>query len=65
MEIWRIGVFIELEKFVIERKYETVTKTFRIPIPLIERLEKLAQENNVSVNGLIIQCIQFALDNAK
>lgn len=49
--------------FKIERKYETETKTIRVPIPLVERLEKLSAENNVSVNGLIIQCVQFALDH--
>ncbi len=52
-------------EFKIERKYETETKTFRIPVPMAERLEKLAKENNVSVNGLIIQCVQFALDRLK
>lgn len=49
--------------FKIERKYETETKTIRVPIPLAERLDKLSAENNVSVNGLIIQCVQFALDH--
>jgi len=52
-----------MEKFIIERKDEMETKTFRIPMSLIEQLEKLARENNVSVNGLIIQCIRFALDH--
>lgn len=52
-----------MEKFIIEPKCETETKTFRIPKSLMEQLEKLAQENNVSINGLIIQCIRFALDN--
>ncbi len=52
-----------MEKFIIEPKCETETKTFRIPVSLMEQLEKLARENNVSLNGLIIQCIRFALDN--
>ncbi|MGN0592211.1 MAG: hypothetical protein ACI4JQ_03060 [Ruminococcus sp.] len=51
------------DEFKIERKYEMETKTFRIPVPMAEQLEKLAQEYNVSVNGLIIQCIRFALDH--
>lgn len=56
---------MEKAEFRIERKYETETKTFRIPIPMAEQLQKLAEENNVSVNGLIIQCIQFALEHLK
>lgn len=54
---------MEKNEFKIEPKYETETKTFRIPIPMAEKLEKLAFENNISVNGLIIQCVQFALDH--
>ncbi len=52
-------------KFQIEKGYENVTKTFRIPIPLAERLEKLAAENHISFNALVIQCIQFSLDHLK
>lgn len=56
---------MDKSEFKIERKWETETKTFRIPVPMAEQLEKLAKENNVSVNGLIIQCIQFALEHLK
>lgn len=52
-------------EFKIEPKYETESKTFRIPIPMAKQLEELAAKNNVSVNGLIIQCIQFALNHLK
>ncbi len=56
---------MENGKFQIEKGYDNVTKTFRIPIPMAERLEKLAAENNISFNALVIQCIQFSLDHLK
>lgn len=42
---------------------ETITKTFRIPVGMSERLEQLAYKNNLSLNAVIIQCLQYALDN--
>lgn len=30
---------------------------------LVERLAKAAQEENVSVNALVVQCCNYALDN--
>ena len=42
---------------------ETITKTFRIPVDMSERLEQLAYKNNLSLNAVIIQCLQYALDN--
>ncbi len=56
---------MEKDKFQIEKGYDNVTKTFRIPIPMAERLEQLAAENNISFNALVIQCIQFSLDHLK
>ena len=49
--------------FKVNRVEETVTRTFRIPITLIERLSTVAQNENVSVNKLIVQCCEYALDN--
>lgn len=48
-------------RFTIRKGYATVTKTFRIPIPLAEELEQLAAENNISMNDLVLQCIAFAM----
>lgn len=48
-------------KFQIEKKYDTVTKTIRLTASLGEQLEKLAAENGISFNALVIQCIQFSL----
>lgn len=49
--------------FKIAKGYNQVTKTIRVPIPLADKLEKLAAENDISFNQLINQCICFALEN--
>ena len=52
-------------KFIIRKNEPTISKTFRIPVGIVEILEKLAQENHISVNALVVQCIIFALENRK
>ena len=47
----------------IEKGYESVNKTFRIPVHIVEQLERLAGENNTSVNKVVVQCLQYALDS--
>lgn len=48
--------------FKIQKGYgETVTKSFRIPVGLAETLEKLAFENDLSVNQLVVQCLEYAI----
>lgn len=42
-----------------EKKY--INKTFRFPASLMQKLEKVADENNVSVNELMRQCAEYAL----
>ena len=49
----------------IEKGYESVNKTFRIPANIVEQLERLAGENNTSVNKVVVQCLQYALDNIR
>ena len=44
-------------------KPEYVNKTFRMEKKLVEQLEQLAQNENISVNSLVIQCCNYALDN--
>lgn len=44
-------------------KTEYSNKTFRFPNKLLKSLERLAQQKNVSLNQLVIQCCQYALDN--
>lgn len=45
------------------KKEEFINKTFRMPNDLIEQLQSVAQEQSVSLNQLVIQCCQYALDN--
>jgi len=46
-----------------EKKEEKLSRTFRIPVSLIDELEKLAAEKDLSVNKIVIKCIKYALDN--
>lgn len=47
----------------IQKGHEYVTKTFRLPVEQVNELDKLAYENNLSLNQLVIQCLNFALEN--
>ena len=45
------------------KKTEYVNKTFRLPVELVKQLELLAQEKDVSLNNLVVQCCEYALEN--
>ena len=45
------------------KKMKSSNKTIRMPNDLIQNLEKLAFENDISFNQLVIQCCEYALDN--
>lgn len=45
------------------QKTEYINKTFRMPVDLVKTLEKTAQNNSVSLNNLIIQCCNYALND--
>lgn len=47
------------------KKTEYINKTFRMPTELVQELEKLAQNNNISLNNLVVQCCEYAIDNLK
>lgn len=50
--------------FKVEKDYnEYQNKTFRIPSEIIKELEIVAVKNNISVNKLVIQCLQYSLNN--
>ncbi len=50
--------------FKVKKDYdEYQNKTFRIPTELVKELEVVASANNISVNKLVIQSLQYALDN--
>lgn len=47
----------------IQKGYNAVSKSFRLPEELVEKLDKLAFENNLSLNQLVIQCLNYAVEN--
>ena len=40
-----------------------MNKTFRMPMELVQTLQVVAQKEDVSLNKLVIQCCQYALEN--
>lgn len=46
------------------KKTEHINKTFRIPLDLVRELEQLAQAENVSLNNLVVQCCEYALQRS-
>lgn len=51
--------------FVIENKFKgaNLPRTIRFTEDMFEKLNNLANENQISFNLLILQCCQYALDN--
>lgn len=47
-----------------EKGFTSVNKTFRIPVNIVEQLEQLAGEYNTSMNRIVVQCLQYALENS-
>lgn len=54
-----------MKKFVIPNieGENTITKTIRIKKVTAEKLEDLAYKNNITINRLINECIDYALQN--
>ena len=44
------------------KKTEMVNKTFRLPSDLVKQLGIVAQEQGVSMNNLVTQCCEYALN---
>ena len=42
------------------KKPQNSNKTIRMPDDLIQKLQKLADENDISFNQLVIQCCEYA-----
>jgi len=51
--------------FKIPKGYDSVSKTFRLPIELVEKMEELAAKNKISLNKLVLQCLIYAMDNTE
>ncbi len=51
--------------FKIENEFKSanISRTVRFTEPLFERLNKVATENDISFNLLVLQCCKYALDN--
>ena len=49
--------------FKIQKGYDTVNKSFRLPIELVEDMDKLAYKYNLSLNQLVVQRLRYALEN--
>ena len=45
------------------KKTEYTNKTFRMPTELIKKMEILAQNKQISLNNLVVQCCEYALEN--
>ncbi len=44
-------------------KAEYVNRTFRITKELSDKLSKIAQNEGISVNELVVQCCNYAISN--
>lgn len=52
--------------FRLKREYvEYENKSLRLPSDLIERVQVLANENQMSFNKVVIRCIEYALENSE
>lgn len=47
----------------IKKGYNSVSKSFRLPEELVEKIDELAYKNNLSLNQLVIQCLDYAVNN--
>lgn len=46
-----------------ELKSANISRTVRFTEPLFEKLNGVAQKNNISFNLLVLQCCKYALEN--
>lgn len=47
----------------IPKGYDTISKTFRLPIELVKEMEELAAKNKISLNKLVTQCLVYAMEH--
>lgn len=45
------------------RKPSASNKTIRMPDTLIEKLDKLAAQHDISFNQLVVQCCEYAIEH--
>ena len=52
--------------FKVKKEYvEYENKSLRLPKALIDSVQQIATDNNLSFNKVVIQCIEYALDNVE
>lgn len=52
--------------FKLKKEYvEYENKSLRLPKDLTAKIQELANKNNLSFNKVIIQCIEYALENSE
>lgn len=52
--------------FKLKKEYvEYENKSLRLPKDLTAKVQELADRNNMSFNRVIIQCIEYALENSE
>ena len=52
--------------FKLKKEYvEYENKSLRLPKDLTAKIQDLANKNNLSFNKVIIQCIEYALENSE
>ena len=49
--------------FVVKHDPAMVNKTFRLPVSLVEELDRVAKSRGVSMNNLVRQCCEYALSD--
>jgi len=57
---------INMDKFVIKKdtdKISSINRTIRMKPEHYDKLMKLSEENGISFNKVVNQCIEYALDN--
>ena len=47
----------------IPKGYDSISKTFRLPVDLVQKMELLASKNKISLNKLVTQCLIYAMEN--
>ena len=52
-----------MKKFDIERE-QYINKTFKFTLQLIERMNKVCDKKNISLNKFVVKCIEYALENS-
>lgn len=45
------------------QKTEMINKTFRLPLKLVKEMQVIAQNKGNSLNNLVQQCCEYALEN--